>query len=229
VRSLTKCTQYEMICYVSRMTLVDRFGLSSALLRAIVDAGEEGHRIAVAHDSEPGANPYIFGTERYHRSSEIMKPALEVHGLTVWMDGAGHRARSDDYELRFCTAKSVDVQDRRSFDFTTEAKIEAGTTNMASYLPGMDPETVPGRVIIHVVLSGDSERGLTAVHLGRLIAIGDRCVTWGDDLQRIDDLTAEQPRTVATETAPALSYDDQPEPLIPLELQPTAVEVNDGK
>lgn len=215
------------------MTLCERLGISDAVQFAIVEGARAGHKVALAHDSDPGANPYTFGNDRYHRSCELIKQRLEPHGLTPRMEGAGHRARSENYELWFSTARSVDVTDRGSFDFTSETKIEAGTANLAAYLPGMDYDSVPGREIIHVVLSGDDEQGLTAVHLGRLVAVGPRYVAWAEDLQRIDNIVKQQATPSMKKgtgtPATATSYLDQPEPLLPLEAVPAANATSDAK
>lgn len=211
------------------MTLSERLEISDAVQRAIVDGAREGHGVALAHDSDPGANPYTFGNDRYHRSCELIKQRLESFGLTPRMEGAGHRARAKNYELWFSTARSIDVTDRSSFDFTSETKIEAGTANMAAYLPGMDHDSVPGREIVHVVLSGNNEQGLTAVHLGRLISVGSRYVTWADDLQRIDNIGTHDAVAVTKVTTTATSYLDQPEPLIPLEAVPAADVASDAE
>ena len=229
MKALTFGSQINRFCYRDRVTLSERLEISDVVQRAIVDGAREGHEVALAHDSDPGANPYTFGNDRYHRSCELIKQRLESFGLTPRMEGAGHRARAENYELWFSTARSIDVTDRSSFDFTSETKIEAGTANMATYLPGMDHDSVPGREIVHVVLSGNNERGLTAVHLGRLISVGSRYVTWADDLQRIDNIITQDAVATTEVTTTATSYLDQPEPLIPLEAVPAADVASDAE
>ncbi|MGC5225124.1 hypothetical protein ACPW96_21355 [Micromonospora sp. DT81.3] len=137
------------------------------------------------------------------------------------MEGAGHRAGTDTYELWFATAKSPDIHNRASFDFTTDARLEAGAANMAAYLPGMDLETLPGKEIIHVILSGDSENGLTAVFLGKLVSVGARRVQWGE-VQQIDDMADHGTSVSTPEVAASVTYMDQPEPVLGLAAVPAA-------
>lgn len=217
-----------MFCYRRLVTITERLNLSSELLDAIVRGGETGHRIAVANFGEPGSNAYLFGAERYHRSCEIMKTELHDFGLTDWMAGAGHRAGTGDYELWFATAKSPDIHNRSAFDFTTDARLEAGAANMAAFLPGMDPEALPGKEIIHVILCGDNENGLTAVFLGKLISVGSRRVEWGD-VEQIDKIVDNRTYVSAPEVAASVTYADQPEPVLGLAAVPAAAEASNDQ
>lgn len=203
------------------MTITSRLNLSPELLSAIVQGGETGHRIAVANFAEPGSNAYLFGAERYHRSCEIMKPGLHDLGVKDWMIGAGHRAGTGSYELWFATAKSPDIHNRAAFDFTTDARLDAGAVNMASPLPGMDFDTLPSKEIIHVILCGDSENGLTAVFLGKLVSVDSRRVQWGE-AEQIDSISDRRSYASMLEVASSVTYAEQPEPVVPLTAIPAA-------
>lgn len=217
-----------MFCYLHPVTITTRLDLNPALLDVIVRGGEIGHRIAVGNYGEPGSNAYVFGADRYHRSCEIMKSELHDLGVNDWMVGAGHRAGTEAYELWFATAKSADIHNRSAFDFTTDARLEAGTANMAAYLPGMDLETLPGKEIIHVILCGDSENGLTAVFLGKLVAVGARRVEWGE-VQQINNLDDYRTYVSVPEEATGVAYADQPEPVLDLVIVPAAADASSGQ
>jgi hypothetical protein len=198
------------------MTLLDQFDLRG-IVDALIKGGGEGHDIAVANSAERGSNPFTFGNDRYHRSSEITKELIEIAGFRPYMVGGGHRARRDGIELWFATAKGVDVTRRSSFDFTTDARIHAGITNVQPYMDGLDEEDLPSRPIIHVVWSGDNINGMTAVHLGRLGTISSGSVDW-HELVRVDPFVGGTPGTKASDiTLPKRSYDDQPMPTFDLE------------
>jgi hypothetical protein len=202
------------------MSLLDQLDLHD-IVDALITGGGEGHDIAVAHSAERGSNPFTFGNDRYHRSSEITKDLIEIAGFRPYMVGGGHRARRDGVELWFATAKGVDVTQRTSFDFTTDARVHAGTSNVQPYMDGLDEDDLPTRPIIHVVWSGDSVNGMTAVHVGRLGTISPGSVDWRE-IVRIDSLAGYTPDTRLSDiVAPKRSYDDQPVPsfdLAPLTL-----------
>jgi hypothetical protein len=193
------------------MSLLDQLDLHD-VVDALISGGGEGHDIAVAHSAERGSNAFTFGNDRYHRSSEITKELIEIAGFRPRMVGGGHRAERDGIELWFATARGVDVTQRASFDFTTDARVHAGTVNVQPYMDGLGEEDLPTRTIIHVVWSGDSLNGMTAVHLGRLGTISPGSVDWRE-LVRIDSLSGHTPTTrVSDVLIPQRSYDDQPIP-----------------
>ncbi|MFN4002068.1 hypothetical protein [Microcella sp.] len=210
------------------MTISKRLDISPELRATIVQGGETGHRIAVANYGEPGSNSYLFGAERYHRSCEIIKAGLHEFGLTDWMTGAGHRAGTSAYELWFATAKSSDIHNRSAFDFASDARLEAGAANMAAYLPGMDPDTLPGKEIIHVILCGNSDNGLTAVFLGKLVSVDSRRVQWGE-VEQIDSVADRRTYASAPESSSQVTYADQPEPVLGLAALETSLDATNGK
>lgn len=202
------------------MSLLDQLDLHG-IVDSLIRGGGEGHDIAVAHSAERGSNPFTFGNERYHRSSEIAKELIEPAGFRTYMVGGGHRANRDGVELWFATAKGVDISQRTSFDFTTDSRVHAGTSNVQPYMDGLDEQDLPTRPIIHVVWSGDNVNGMTAVHLGRLGRISPGSVDWRE-IVRIDSLAGHAPDTRLSDfVVPKRSYDDQPVPsfdLAPLTL-----------
>jgi hypothetical protein len=204
-----------MFCYAVIMSLLDQLDLHD-IVNALIEGGDLGHDIAVAHSAERGSNPFTFGNDRYHRSSEITKDLIEFAGFKPYMVGGGHRARRGDVELWFATAKGVDVSQRTSFDFTTDARMHAGSANVQPFMDGLGEEDLPSRPIVHVVWSGDSINGMTAVHLGKLARIGVGLIDW-NPLVRIDSLHSGIPTTNAPSVMSAQrSYDDQPEPTFDL-------------
>lgn len=186
------------------------------LVDHLVEGGRAGHEIAVDHTVERGSNGFTFGSDRYHRSCEITKDSIHPLGFIPFMAGGGHRARLNGVELWFATAKGVDVSQRDSFDFSTDARLEAGTMNVQPYLDGLQEEDLPSRQIVHVVWSGDSINGLTAVHVGKLARISSKLVDWRE-LERIDLLVERSARaSVRGSSRVATPYDAQPLPVLDL-------------
>jgi hypothetical protein len=204
-----------MICYSRSMSLLVKLDLLP-IIDYLVEGGRAGHEIAVDHTAERGSNGFTFGSDRYHRSCEITKDAIQTLGFTPFMVGGGHRARRDGVELWFATAKAVDVHQRDSFDFSTDARLEAGTMNVQPYLDGLQEEDLASRQIVHVVWSGDPINGLTAVHVGKLARISSKLVDWRE-LERIDLLVERSSRASAHRSARvATTYDAQPLPMLDL-------------
>jgi len=198
------------------MDFLSRIDIQQLAIHAFVEGGRIGHEIAVDHNSERGSNGYTFGNDRYHRSCEMTKELIEAHGFKSSMHGAGHRARRGDVELWFATAKGEDVTQRASFDFTTDARLDAGTSNLQPYLDGLGEGVLPARQIVHVVWSGDPLSGLTAVHVGQLVRVSRKLVEWRE-LVRVDKTSG---RSVPVAHAPAKAlvrqYDSQPLPSLDL-------------
>lgn len=214
------------------MRVLSGVTLKDSLLSAFVSCGRAGHSIALAHQNDPGSNGFTFGTDRYHRSCELLKDHLEADGFTLFSRGAGLRARKGDLELHFATAKTADVAVPSSFDNRTDSRVYAGRVNSGKYgqavlsagsmllhptLDGLGEGDLPSRTIIHTVWSGDNAHGLVAVHIGRLVTETDDTVVWGE-VNRID----RDGVFVAEESVPGggdgASYSDQPEPDLGLEM-----------
>jgi hypothetical protein len=205
------------------MNVLSGVTLKDSLLAAFVSCGRDGHNIALAHQNDPGSNGFTFGTDRYHRSCELLKDPLEAHGFTLFSKGAGLRARKGDLELHFATAKTADVAAPSSFDNRTDSRVWAGQVNAgygrkamytSEYFPtldGLGEDDLPSRRIIHTVWSGDQARGLIAVHVGRLITETPDTVVWGE-VNRIDLDGVFVPAASGSIDKGGSTYSDQPEP-----------------
>lgn len=209
------------------MEILPGVDLPDDLLAAFVEAGGTGHEIALAHHTDPWSNGYTFGADRYHRSCEMAREAVEDHGFSIHPKGAAFYARRNGIELRFATAKSPDLWSPSSFDMTTRSRLQAGRKNhsltpqvaeLAELLP---PETK----VVHVVWSGDSGHGLTAVHVGHLVTLDENHVQW-NGLARIDQTDWKSAVELEHLGATTLSYTQQKEP--DLELSSITPDVQEG-
>lgn len=213
------------------MELLPGVSIPRDLVLAIVDAARMGHRLAQSHHNDPGSNGYTFGSDRYHRTCELAREALEAGGWSVRTHGAGHRARKGDLELWFATARTADVHAPSSFDNRSDSRLDAGNINgwLQPRLDGLEDEEVPAGQVVHFVFSGNSSAGLLAVHAGRLVSATESSVEWLD-VRRVDTLDAsgaaepEQPDVAAAPPA----YDAQPEPSIDLPPKTPAAEEDDS-
>ena len=73
------------------MNVLSGVNLTDSLLAAFVACGRDGHNIALAHQNDPGSNGFTFGTDRYHRSCELLKDHLEAAGFTLFARAASTR------------------------------------------------------------------------------------------------------------------------------------------
>lgn len=191
--------------------------LDDDLAYSLVTAGREGHRIAQAHNNDPGSNGYTFGTDRYHRSTELVTPALVGHGFKVSRHGAGLVARKAGLELQFAVARGDDLTDPANFDANSSpARNKAAVSN--TYQLTFDGVGVYSNAyIVHIVWSGNRDEGLTAVNAGRLM-IGTRDRLVWSMLVRLDEAHFTDDRIdMGVPSTP--SYVQQPEPSLSLEPQ----------
>jgi hypothetical protein len=197
---------------LSRMNLDDGVRLDDDLVQALVDCGRRGHAIAQAHHTDPGSNSFTFGTDRYHRATELARPVLEDHGFTVGRRGAGLIARRPGVELQFAVARGHDLSDAGAFDAdSSPGRRRAGEANAVQLvLEGM-PE-LPQQPIVHVVWSGTPHEGLTATHLGKLVSAAER-LRWAY-LHRVDGGLDGVDRQELLDVEGLPGYADQPVPAL---------------
>lgn len=204
--------------------LVGDVSLEDDLVQQLVACGRQGHEVARAHSNDPGSNGFTWGTDRYQRSTQLaMDRVLTRFGFGVGRRGAGLVARRGDVELQFAVAKGVDLTNPESFDAGSSlARRKAGRHNAdQSILTGLEVPDVVAEPVLHVVWSGDADRGLTAVHIGRLVLSAEDVLDWAV-LERVSypatTSAADLARVVDTDLGtPAPTYVDQPEPEVPVE------------
>ncbi|WP_176338521.1 hypothetical protein [Kocuria salina] len=209
------------------MEILHGVDLDEALLGSCITAGRQGHEIALAHHNDPGANGFTFGSDRYHRSCELLKKALLAHGFRICSKGAALHARRGDVELRFATAKSPDLTAPSSFDMTTPSRLEAGNQNIAvaAQIEGLEELLPAARKIAHVVWSGDPGQGLTAVHIGHLVSLDEKHVQWSE-LKRIDSTNWATVPGLQQDDTTVVPYAHQQDPGLGLSVVEEEQEVN---
>lgn len=203
------------------MEILSNVDLEETLLEQLISSGRDGHDVARAHHNDPGSNGFTFGNDRYHRSCELAKIALETHGFAVRRVGAALHALRGSIELHFATARTSDVQAPSSFDMNTDARIAAGAKNffVQPSLEGIDEALRYMTQIIHLVWSGNEVDGLIAVHLGRLVAFSDQRVVW-NEIKRIDTTELDQSADKHLKSTASRDYADQDEPVLGLSVIP---------
>ncbi|MCO4252189.1 hypothetical protein [Pseudarthrobacter raffinosi] len=201
------------------MIMRDGLEIEDSLIKELVRCGDEAHEIAKAHHLDPGSNGFTFGGDRYHRATELVTPALQDHDFRVSRKGAGLRAKRDDLELHFGTARGADLTNRAHFDIdSSPARHRAGQANVfvQSAFDGMTGDS--STQIIHVIWSGDVDAGLTAVYVGKLVSSSGQHLQW-EDLRRVDSTGAELSlNNLVSEAIPMPTYEEQPEPIFELGL-----------
>ena len=110
---------------------------------------------------------------------------------------------------------------------------KAGRRNAdQSILTGLDVPDVVADPVLHLVWSGDADRGLTAVHIGRLVLSAEDVLDWAV-LERVSypTTTSQTGLTPAVDTGlgTAPAYVDQPEPEVPVERRPQPVRKSDDE
>lgn len=211
------------------MEILKGVEIERELLERLVVSGQLGHEVALAHNNDPGSNAFTFGNDRYHRSCETSKLALEECGFHVRRSGAALYGIRNGVEIHFATARTADVHTPSSFDPNTDARIAAGLNNATVQQPfeGIDELLPPRRQILHVVWSGNDAIGLVATHIGRLVTFSETHVVW-DEVSRIDRIDAR--RTNAEETSlDPVTYADQIEPSLDLTAVPVTIEHADAE
>ncbi|WP_152275359.1 hypothetical protein [Arthrobacter koreensis] len=201
------------------MFMRDGLEVEESLISELIRCGEEAHQIAKAHHLDPGSNGFTFGSDRYHRATELVTSALEEHDFRVSRKGGGLRARREGLELHFGTARGADLSNRANFDIgASPARHRAALSNVftqGSFEGMSDGGSTP---VVHVIWSGDVDSGLTAVYVGKLVASSGQHLEW-EDLIRVDKNGAEVTlEHLATEAIPMPTYDEQPEPVFQLGL-----------
>ncbi len=190
----------------------DGLEIEDSLVSALVECGREAHRIAIAHQLDPGSNGFTFGADRYHRATELVTPILEDHGFTVRRQGGGMTAEKDGLQLQFATARGIDLRNRSHFDMdSSPARHRAALTNtyIQEPIPGIHASST--ECVVHVIWSGDVDAGLTAVYVGKLISSSQQ-LDW-EDLIRVDhDGHEVSLKNLDPAEIPVLSYDEQPAP-----------------
>jgi hypothetical protein len=201
------------------MIMRDGLEIEDSLIADLIRCGEDAHEIAKAHHLDPGSNGFTFGSDRYHRATELVTPSLEDHDFRVSRKGGGLRAMRDGMELHFGTARGVDLTNRSNFDIeSSPARHRAGLANM--FIQGTLEGIVAGEStrVIHVIWSGDVEAGLTAVYVGKLVTSSGQHLEW-EDLIRVDSTGVEVSlNNLASEAVPMPTFEEQPEPVFHLGL-----------
>jgi len=202
--------------------------LEDELISKLVGCGREAHRVAQAHHNDPGSNGFTFGTDRYHRGTELAAEVLAEHGFRVSRRGAGLVGARDGVELHFAVARGTDLTDPAAFDAdSSPARRRAAASNAGQLVFDGMPEPA----VLHLVWSGTTESGQTAVHIGRLVYAGGDKLEWSV-LLRVDD-EAGPARGVEIPTARTAGgygdrgYVDQPLPEFDL-LARSAVRADEG-
>ena len=217
--------------------LVGDVSLEDDLVQRLVSCGRRGHELARAHSNDPGSNGFTWGTDRYQRSTQLaMDFVLPRFGFVVGRRGAGLVARRGVVELQLAVAKGVDLTNPESFDAGSSlARRKAGRRNAdQSILTGLDVPDVVAEPVLHLVWSGDVDRGLTAVHIGRLVLSAEDVLDWAV-LERVNYSTTTPtadptPAACADLGTPApTTYDSQPEPEVPVERRPEPVRKSDDE
>jgi len=210
------------------MEILSGVELEETLLEQLISSGKSGHDVARAHHNDPGSNGFTFGNDRYHRSCELAKIALENHGFAVRRVGAALHATRGSLELHFATARAADVQIPSSFDTNTDTRKEAGRRNVMIQpsLEGIDEAAQPMRQIIHLVWSGNELNGLIAVHVGRLVASSDQRVVW-NEIRRIDGIDSDRNADNELISTVSSNYADQEEPVLRLSVIQSSVTVGE--
>lgn len=217
--------------------LVGDVSLEDDLVQQLVHCGRQGHEVARAHSNDPGSNGFTWGTDRYQRSTQLaMDRVLTRFGFAVGRRGAGLVARRGDVELQFAVAKGVDLTNPENFDAGSSlARRKAGRHNAdQSILTGLEVPDVVADPVLHLVWSGDADRGLTAVHIGRLVLSAEDALDCAV-LKRVNysapTSAADLTRAVDTDLgAPSpTTYGDQPEPEVSVERRPQPVRKSDDQ
>lgn len=197
----------------------DGLEIEDSLIGKLIRCGDEAHEIAKAHHLDPGSNGFTFGSDRYHRATELVTPALQDHDFHVSRMGGGLRATRDGLELHFGTARGVDLSNRSNFDINSSpARQRAGLSNV--FIQDAFEGISGGHLahIIHVIWSGDADAGLTAVYVGKLVAASGQHLDW-EDLIRVDSTGVEVALdNLTAEAIPMPTYENQPEPVFELGL-----------
>lgn len=206
------------------MEILGGVDVEQALLERLVASGQLGHEVALAHNNDPGSNAFTFGNDRYHRSCETAKIALDEYGFKVRRAGAALYGIREGVEIHFATARTADIHARSSFDPVTDARVAAGLNNASVQPPfeGIDDLLPPRRQILHVVWSGNDAIGLVATHIGRLVTFSETHVVW-DQVKRIDRIDMPRSNTETMPLAP-VTYADQAEPALDLTPMPMSIE-----
>lgn len=209
--------------------------LEDDLVEELVDCGRRAHDVARVHSNDPGSNGFTWGTDRYQRSTQLaMDDVFPRFGFTSGRRGAGLVAQRGDVQLQFAVAKGVDLTNPESFDAGSSlARRKAGRYNAdQSMLTGLEVPGVAGEPVLHVVWSGDRDRGLTAVHIGRLVLSAKDALDWAV-LERVsyrESLSeANQDSTTDADLDTAPTYGNQPEPEVPVERRPRPVRKSDDE
>lgn len=201
------------------MIMSDELEIEDSLISELVRCGKDAHEIAKAHHLDPGSNGFTFGGDRYHRATELVTSALQDHDFRVTHKGAGLRARRNNLELHFGTARGADLTDRANFDIdSSPARHRAGRANvyLQSAFDGMSGDS--STQILHVIWSGDVDSGLTAVYVGKLVSSSGQHLQW-EDLRRVDSAGVETSlNNLDSEAIPVPTYEEQPEPVFHLGL-----------
>lgn len=200
--------------------MTDGVEIEDSLITALVECGEQAHRISQAHHLDPGSNNFTFGADRYHRATELSISHLEGYEFQVTRIGAGLRAKREGLELQFGTARGSDLSDKSNFDIdSSPARHRAAQSNVSIQraFEGIDFGD-DHRKILHVIWSGDIDAGLTAVYIGRLTEGTAQHLEW-EEIIRVDELGNSTPLQELNSTEiPIPTYDSQPVPVFNLGL-----------
>ncbi|HEU5472640.1 MAG TPA: hypothetical protein VFV67_18495 [Actinophytocola sp.] len=181
--------------------------LEDELIGKLVGCGREAHRVARAHHNDPGSNGFTFGTDRYHRGTELAAEVLAEHKFRVFRRGAGLVGVRDGIELHFAVARGTDLSDPGAFDADSSParrRAAAGNGGQLTF------DGMPESPVLHLVWSGTPESGQTAVHIGRLALGGGDRLVWSV-LLRIDDGVVDR-SVPASPVPPVRGYAEQPLP-----------------
>jgi len=205
------------------MILNDGLEIEDSLITDLIKCGEQAHEISQAHHLDPGSNGFTFGSDRYHRATELSTPFLEDSGFRVTRKGAGLRAAREGLELHFATARGSDLTNKANFDIgASNARHRAAQVNLyvQNSFEGIDFGGFGGRArsIIHVIWSGDIDAGLTAVYVGKMIEKSGQHLEW-EELVRVDGSGIQVTLDKLDDTEiPMPTYEHQPEPVFHLGL-----------
>ena len=203
-----------MLCYSHGVNLESGILLEDELLAQLAECGRQATTIAQAHHNDPGSNGHTFGSDRYHRATELAREPLESAGFNVARRGAGLIARRGNVELNFAVARGNDLRDPASFDAgSSPARRRAALQNTSQMtLDGMPASAE----IVHIVWSGTVHQGLTAVHVGRLAMRSQDRLMWSV-LRRVDVPTPNTTLGGRSEDVQITPHSSQPEPVLRLE------------
>ncbi|WP_372698717.1 hypothetical protein [Arthrobacter sp. JSM 101049] len=201
------------------MKMSDGVEIEDSLIKELIRFGEKAHEIAKAHHLDPGSNNFTFGSDRYHRATELIIPALQEHNFRVTRKGGGLRATQEGLELHFGTARGADLRNRSNFDIdSSPARHRAGLANAFSQTAFDGLSEFNSNSVLHVIWSGDVDAGLTAVYVGKLMTTSNQHLDW-EDLIRVDnagtELTLDR---MPADAIPMPTYESQPEPTFELGL-----------